>query len=114
MGILIVLPIAIATILALPIHTTITPTGVCEGRYASIREEVYPYSQATSLTQFDGYGLRDGSFAPRAGILIRFRDGRTFNTATTDDPKPTVDPKLANLLQTRTGLPLLHAHLQPQ
>ncbi len=107
------LPGAVATILALPIHTTLTPTEIRDGHFATLRQTIYPYSQATSLTEFEGNAARDGSFTRRAGILIRFHDGRTFNTADTDDPKSSVDPLLRELLIRKTGLQIQHVRIQP-
>ena len=112
MAILLVFSIAVATILALPIHTTLTPTEIRDGHFATLRETIYPYAEATSLTLFDRFG-GNGSFTPRAGILIRFHDGRTFNTADTDDPNPTVDSKLRELLIRKTGLQIQHVRIQP-
>jgi hypothetical protein len=113
MGLVIGGPGTIATILALPIHTTLTPTEIRDGHFATLRETIYPYSQATTLTEFEGYAARDGSFTRRAGILIRFHDGRTFNTADTDDPKSSVDPLLRELLIRKTGLQIQHVRIQP-
>jgi hypothetical protein len=112
-SVVIVLPIAIATVLALPIHASVTVDEIRDGHFASLRETVYPFAQATSLTYFEGYKARGGPFTPRAGILVRFKDGRGFNTADIGDPRPVVDPNLCRLLAKRTGLPINYVRTEP-
>jgi hypothetical protein len=114
LAVLIVLPIGLLTLLALPIHTTLTRTGIDQGHFASLTREFLPFAAAQDLTLFDGYTLRNGSFQPRAGLLIRFNDGRSWNSADVGNAKATVDPRLLGILTRDTGLPLRHVHIQPQ
>jgi len=114
LAVLIVLPIGLLTLLALPIHTTLTRTGIDQGHFASFKREFLPFAAAQDLTLFDGYTLRDGSFQPRAGILIRFKDGRSWNSADAGNPGSNADARLLTILGRDTGLPLRHAHIQPQ
>jgi hypothetical protein len=113
LAVVVVLPMVVATILALPIHTTLTAQAIRDGHFAKISEVVFSFADATELIQFDGNALRDGSFQPRAGVLIRFKDGRTWNSAETGDPTKQVDPRLIQLLVDRTRLPVGHVQLEP-
>ena len=58
-------PIGFFTVLALPIHLSISDSEVRIGHYASFHSEVFPLKQATRLTGVDGYRLPDGSFHPQ-------------------------------------------------
>ena len=114
MALVIVLPIAIGTILAIPVSTTLTPTAINSVHYASVHPEVLQYANATDLVQFDGYLDRGGSFIPRAGLLVRFNDGKTWNSADTGDPKNEVDPALIRIIENGTHLPLRFSHVEPK
>ncbi|MGA8938006.1 MAG: hypothetical protein WB439_02465, partial [Acidobacteriaceae bacterium] len=114
MAIVIVLPIGVATVLALPMHCSLTDQAIQVGHYAKLHEAVLPYRDATELIQFDGYTLRDGSFERRAGLLVRFRQGQVWNSADCDDPKETVDSALIQIVVSATGLPIQHVEIEPK
>ena len=53
-------PIAVFTLLAVPIHFSITGSEVRVGHYASFRPEVFPLNDAPRLTIVDVQKLRGG------------------------------------------------------
>jgi len=114
MGIFIVIPIGIASLLALPIHTTLTNDAIFDGHFARMRPLTYPFSETTDMTEFKGYLDRDGNFVQRAGIILRFKDGRSWNSANTNDPKANVDPQLRSYLVNRVNAPLRDVDLEPK
>jgi len=114
MAIFIVIPIGIASLLALPIHTTLTNDSIFDGHFAKVKPLVFPLSEATDMTEFKGYLNGDGNFVQRAGIVLRFKDGRSWNSANTDDPKASVDPQLRSYLVTRVNVPLQEVDLEPK
>ena len=114
LAVLIVLPLGLVSVLALPIHTTLTRTYIDQGHFASFRREVLPFANAKDLTLFDGYTLRDGSFQPGAGILIRFKDGRIWNSTNVGVGNGPVDARVLGILAKNSGLPVQHTRVQPQ
>ena len=113
LAVLIVLPLGLLSLLALPIHTSLTREFIDQGHFASFRHEILPFAEVEDITRFDGYLLRDGSFQPRAGVLIRFKDGRSWNSADVSTQR-TVDPVLLKILANDTGLQILHTHIEPK
>src|SRR5579859_6994258 len=69
-------PIAIFTLLAIPIHLSISDSEVRVGHYASFKTERFPLNKAKRLTIVDGYRLKDGSFRPAKDVILDFADGR--------------------------------------
>lgn len=109
MALLIVLPIGILTLLAIPMHSTLRETDIIECGYAFSGCHTYAYAEATRLTQVDGFRSRDGKLNERAGILVDFRGGRRWSSAEWSDWSAVADPELGALLARKTGLALQHA-----
>jgi hypothetical protein len=107
------LPIAIATILALPIHTSIGETGVEIGHFAAIRPTDCSYSAVRGITVVDGLRLRDGSLEKRPAIVLDFSDGTRWSSADNRDPEKTIDEALLTFLQEKTKLPFQHIDAFP-
>ncbi len=97
-------PIGILTLLAIPIHLSITPTEVRVGHYASIHTEVFKFSQARRLTLVEGYKDRDGSFHPAKDLIIDFADGRRLSGNQVGDGGTDIRDDVMQLLIAKTGI----------
>jgi hypothetical protein len=112
MALRIVLPVGVATLLALPIHSTLTDGEIIVGHYATLTRERLPYSQARHLMQVDGFRSRNGQFTQRAEVIIYFAGGTRWRSAENRDFASKPDPGLAEFLAKKTGLPLEHAQTE--
>jgi hypothetical protein len=112
MALLIGMPIAVATILAIPLHSTLRDTDIVVGHYATLARQVFPYSQARRLMMVNGFRNRDGSISAKAEIIIEFKDGPRWHSADNRDFKSAVDPGLDEFLQRKTGIPLERAETE--
>lgn len=112
MALLIVLPIAILTFLALSVHTTLRQDAIRNCGYAFRPCSTYLYADATRMTIIDGFRTRDGKLTRRAGVVVDFDDGRRWSSADFGDFDTDVDPSLKALLQNRTGLPYNYAQTE--
>lgn len=108
MGIALVGPIALFTLLAIPVHLSINDSEVRLGHYASIRAERFPFSEARRATLIDGYRLRDGSFQRARDIVIDFADGRRLRGNAVGDGGTDVEERVVQLLLDKTGLRPAH------
>jgi hypothetical protein len=81
LSILIVLPIAALTILALPMHVILGQAEIRDCGYAFRPCQVYRYSDARRMTIIDGFRDRNSRLTRRAGIVIDFSDGRRWSSA---------------------------------
>jgi hypothetical protein len=104
MNLFLVLPIAIFTLLALPERLTLTDQEILWTHYASLRPEVYRYTDIVQLTMVDGYRLRDGSFKEHKDFLIDFKDGRTLSANAVGDGGTEPDSETINVILNKTGL----------
>lgn len=109
----IVLPIAIATILALPIHSSIGADGMFIGHFATLQSTPHRYADISRITVTDGLRLRDGSLQRRPAITLDFRDGTRWSSANNRDPEKFIDYALLNLLQEKTHCPVRHIEAFP-
>ena len=107
----IALPIAIATVLAIPIHTSLRDSDMVVGQYATLSSRRYLYSQAQRLKSVDGFRDRDGKFTARAGNRD-FAGGYHWYSADNRDFTRAVDAGFTNFLQQKTGLPLTRRKLR--
>jgi hypothetical protein len=108
LGIGVVGPIAIFTLLAIPMHLSIADSEVRVGHYASLKTEVFPLSQANRAILVDGYRLRDGSFQKKRDLYIDFADGRRLDVNAAGDGGSQIGDKTVELLLAKTGLHLSH------
>ena len=112
MGLLIVLPIAIATSLAVPEHSTLHEWGIAERSYASLSSKHLNYADARRLMTIAGFLNRDGKFTGRAEILIDFSNGYRWHSENERDFRANFEPGLLEFLQKKTGLPVQYAQVQ--
>jgi len=106
MALLLAMPIGVATILAIPMHSSLRNRDIAVGRYARFGREHLPYSQASRLVRVDGFRDRDGKLNAHAGMIVDFKDGTRWRSADNRDFTPEPDPGLAEFLQQKTGLTL--------
>jgi hypothetical protein len=99
------LPIAIATVLALPIHTSIDDMGIEIGHFGALQPARRVYSEVRSITVVDGLRLRDGSIQRRPAIVLEFSDGTRWSSSDNRDPQKSIDQDLLDFLQEETRLP---------
>jgi hypothetical protein len=109
LSIVVVGPIALLTVLAVPIHLSISDSEVRVGRYASLFTERFPLNEARQMTIIDGNRLRDGSIHPSKDVIIDFADGRRLRGNQVGDGGTNVRNDILQLLITKTGLKLRHA-----
>ena len=100
----VVAPVALFTLLAIPIHLSIGDSEIRVGHYASVRPERFSMSQARRLTIIDGYRLKDGSFHPAKDVIIDFADGRRLRGNQVGDGGTSIPDDVMQLLITETGL----------
>jgi hypothetical protein len=112
MAVLLALPIGLATVLAIPVHSTLRDRDIVVGHYATLAQQVLPYSQARRLVLVGGFRDRSGKFSPRAGMIIDFSDGSRWSSSANRDFKPEVDFGLTEFLQLKTGLPVEYAETE--
>jgi hypothetical protein len=106
MALAIVVTIALATILEVPVHTTFHENEMRIQGYASIISSRYPYADVRRLMTVSGYLDRRGTFHPDAKIVLVFADGRSWSSADHRDPGNNIDPQLLYFLEKKTGLAL--------
>lgn len=99
-----VIPIGIATILALPMHTVFMEDHVNVVRYGAFSSQRYSYSDIKGLALVQGRRYRDGSFHSDSHILMQFVDGRSWSSEGGREGLPPGDPELLAFLAAKTGL----------
>lgn len=104
MNLFIVLPIAFFTILALPERLTLTEHNILWTHYASLKPEIFSYTDIVRLTKVDGYLLRDGSFKLHKDLIIDFKDGRRLSANAVGDGGSEPSAEEISVLLNRTGL----------
>jgi hypothetical protein len=102
-------PIAGFTILAIPIHLTITDSALFVGHYAQWQSERFDLSQARRVTLVDGVRYRDGSLHLQKDLYVDFADGRRLDANTAADGGTSVPDTVLKLLLEKTHLPVRHA-----
>jgi hypothetical protein len=102
-ALVLVLPIAIFTALALPMHEVLSDSVIVSRGYAFSGAHVFAYSSARRMTVIEGFRNRDGSLTRRAAVVIDFADGRRWSSQT-GDFKSSVDPAMLNFLEEKTAL----------
>lgn len=100
------LPIAIATVLVLPIHTSIGDMGMEIGHFGALEPTKRVYSEVRSISVVDGLRLRDGSLQKRPAIVVGFSDGTRWWSSNNRDPQKSIDQALLDFLQAKTQLPV--------
>ena len=106
-ALMVVLPIGILTLLALPLHTTLHEDELRIREYASLSPHHYRYADVKRVSVVKGVLLRDGTFESRPAVIIDFSDKRQWSSADNRDVSHSVDPDLVDFLHQKTGLPVL-------
>jgi hypothetical protein len=104
-----VAPIGVFTLLAIPIHLSISNSEVRVGHYASFHSEVFPLREARRLTVVDGDRPRNGRFHPAKDVIIDFADGRRLRGNQVGDGGSSIREDVMQLLIENTGLTPEHA-----
>jgi hypothetical protein len=102
-------PIALLTLLAIPMHLSITDSEVRVGYYASFGTERFSLRDARRLTVVDGYRLRNGRISPSKDLIVDFADGRRLRGNQVGDGGTNVRDDIMRLLIEKTGLTPEHA-----
>jgi hypothetical protein len=102
-------PIALFTVLAIPVHFSVTDSEVRVGHYASVVTDSFPLSAARRLSVVNGYRLRDGRFHAAKDVIIDFSDGRRLRANQVGDGGTNVRADVMQLLIAKTGLIPEHA-----
>jgi hypothetical protein len=95
-------PIAVFTLLAIPIHLSITDCQVRVGHYASLHPDVFLLSGARSLTIVDEHKPQ-GRHVTK-DIIVEFADGRRFRGNQIGDGGTRVRSDVMQLLIEKTCL----------
>jgi hypothetical protein len=106
----IVLPIALCTLPAIPMHLSVGAGEVRVTYYGYLTPEVFRLSDAKRAWKVDGYYLRDGKFKPHPDLLIDFGDGRRLDANAVGDGGSQPSDQLIHLLL--DGRNLTQAHVQ--
>ena len=112
MAVTIVLPIAILTALAVPMHAVLQSGGIRAQGYGFSQPRIDRYADARRMTVIEGFRDRYGKLTRRAGIVLDFADGRRWSSAAIGDFKPVVDGALLQYLESKTGLTPLFAEAE--
>jgi hypothetical protein len=102
-------PIAVFTLLAVPIHLSITGSEVRVGRYASFRPEIFPLNEATRLTIVDVQKQQGGHNRETKDVIVDFADGRRLRGNQVGDGGTSVQNDVMQLLISKTGLTPQHS-----
>jgi len=104
MGFWVVLPIAILTVLALPLGTSFNEDGMFIGRYGSLQPRHYKYADVKMITIVRGIRLPNGSFQHDPAIVLDFKDDARWSSADNRGTQPSIDGALLQFLRGKTGL----------
>jgi hypothetical protein len=97
-------PIAIFTVLAIPMHTTVDESDMRVRGYASAPSDRYSYSKIRQITAVRGYRLRDGSLQVRPAVIVDFADGRRWSSGDNREIAKNIDQNLLRFLEQKSGL----------
>jgi hypothetical protein len=97
-------PIAVLTLLAVPIHLSITDSEVRVGHYASFRPDIFPLNDARSLTIVDVHELQGDRSHQTKDVIVEFADGRRLRGNQVGDGGTGVRNDVMQLLIDKTGL----------
>lgn len=103
------LPIGLATLPAVPMHSTLREQDILVRGYAQMSSKHYAYSQGRRLMSVEGFRDRNGKFTARADLIVEFANGYRWHAEANRDFETSIDPKLIDLLELKTGLTLEEA-----
>lgn len=104
LNICVVTPIAILTVLAIPIHLSITNSTVRVGHYASLVSEEFHLKDARRAKIVDTHSQQGGHSRVTRDLIIDFADGRSLRGNQVGDGGTNVRNDVMQLLITETGL----------
>lgn len=113
LAMVVVLPIGIATLLAIPIHTCINERGISIGHFGTLRTTTHAFSEVSSVTTTDSLRLRDGSLQKSPAIVLDFSDGTRWSSASNRDPERSLNGALLSFIQQKTHLRIKHLEAFP-
>jgi hypothetical protein len=102
-------PIAVLTLLAVPIHFSITASEVRVGHYASFRSEIFPLNDARRLTIANVKRLQGAHSHETKDVIVDFADGRRLRGNQVGDGGTSVQNDVLQLLISKTGLTPQHS-----
>jgi hypothetical protein len=97
-------PIAVLTLLAVPIHLSITNSEVRVGHYASFHPDIFPLKDARSLTIVDVHEMQGNRSHETKDVIVGFADGRHLRGNQVGDGGTSVRNDVMQLLIDKTGL----------
>lgn len=97
-------PLSILSLLAIPIHLSITNSEVRVGHYASLVSEKFQLKDARRATIVDSYSQQEGHRRMTKDLIIDFADGRVLRGNQVGDGGTSVRNDVMQLLITETGL----------
>jgi hypothetical protein len=97
-------PIAVFTLLAVPIHLSITDSEVRVGHYASLHPDVFLLNGAKSLIIVDEYKPQGGHGHETRDMIVEFADRRRLRGNQVGDGGTSVRNDVVQLLIDKTGL----------
>jgi hypothetical protein len=97
-------PIAVLTLLAVPIHLSITDSEVRVGHYASFRPDIFSLKDARSLTIVDVHKMQGDRIHQTEDVIVEFADGRRLRGNQVGDGGTNVRKDVMQLLVDKTGL----------
>lgn len=100
------LPIAVATVLALPMHSSFGEDEILLWHYATLHPQTYRYSDIRNISVADGYSLRNGSFQRDPQVILTFADGRRWSSRDSRDIARQMDESFVAFLSAKTHLPI--------
>jgi hypothetical protein len=109
LALVVVAPIAVVTLLALPMHSALRQDNIQNCGYAFAKCKNYAYAMARRMTIVDGFRRRDGKLTRRAEVVVDFQDGSRWISTGMGEFKSSVNPVLVQLLESKTGLLYGHA-----
>jgi MFS family permease len=112
LGWIVVLPIFLFTIPAIPTHLSVESDAVRVTHYAHIAPEVFSFADARSAWFVDGYALRDGMFKSDPDLIIDFVNGRRFRATAMSDGGDPPSPQLVSDLLARISLQPNHVQTE--
>ncbi len=104
MAVVIVLPIAVLTALAIPEHCVLQKNEIIARGFGWSSPRTYRYAEAKRMTVVEGFRLRDGTLKKRAGIVLDFAEGSRWSSAEISDFTNAEDPAMLDYLIRKTGL----------
>lgn len=98
------LPVALCTILALPMHTSLGNTEMSVGRFGAFHSRLHRYSDVRRITVTRGLRTRSGGFIQRSAIVLDFANGDRWSSADNRAYEAALDTALLDFLESKTGL----------